>query len=70
MLASSAKVYAEQAVAVARALKDAGVEKVYLAGKLSEAGEVPEGLIDGTVAMGMDVVKFLESVFETLGVAR
>lgn len=70
VLASSAKVYAEQAVAVARALKDAGVEKVYLAGKLSEAGEVPEGLIDGTVAMGMDVVKFLESVFETLGVAR
>lgn len=70
VLASSAKVYAEQAVPVAQALKAAGVEKVYLAGQLKEAGEVPEGLLDGTLALGMDVVKFLESVFETLGVAR
>lgn len=70
VLASSAKVYAEQAVPVAQALKDAGVEKVYLAGQLAEAGEAPEGLFDGTIAMGMDVVAFLESVFETLGVAR
>lgn len=70
VLASSASVYAEQAVPVAQALKDAGVEKVYLAGQLREAGDVPEGLFDGTIAMGMDVVTFLESVFETLGVAR
>lgn len=71
VLASSAKVYAEQAVPVAQALKDAGVEKVYLAGQLNEAGEnVPEGLFDGTIAMGMNVVEFLDSVFETLGVAR
>ena len=70
VLASSATVYAEQAVGVARALKDAGVEKVYLAGQLKEAGDVPDGLIDGTLALGMDVVTFLESVFETLGVAR
>ncbi len=70
VLASSAGIYAEQAVPVAQALKDAGVEKVYLAGQLAEAGEAPEGLFDGTIAMGMDVVAFLESVFETLGVAR
>ena len=70
VLASSAKVYAEQAVPVAQALKDAGVQKVYLAGNLAEAGEAPEGLFDGTIAMGMDVVKFLDSVFDTLGVAR
>ncbi|HHU37813.1 MAG TPA: methylmalonyl-CoA mutase small subunit [Propionibacterium sp.] len=70
VLASSAKVYADQAVPVAQALKDAGVEKVYLAGNPAEAGDVPDGLIDGTIAMGMDVVKFLESIFETLGVAR
>lgn len=70
VLASSAKVYADQAVPVARALTDAGVEKIYLAGQLKEAGEAPEGLFDGTIAMGMDVVAFLETVFETLGVAR
>ena len=70
VLASSAKVYAEQAVPVAQACKDAGVEKVYLAGQLKEAGDVPDGLIDGTIALGMNVVSFLDSVFETLGVAR
>ncbi|MFT3875615.1 MAG: methylmalonyl-CoA mutase small subunit [Propioniciclava sp.] len=70
VLASSAAIYAEQAVPVAQALKDAGVEKVYLAGQLREAGDVPEGLFDGTIALGMDVVTYLESVFETLGVAR
>lgn len=70
VLASSAKVYADQAVPVAQALKDAGVEKVYLAGSLKEAGEVPDGLFDGTIALGMNVVEFLDSVFETLGVAR
>ncbi|MDO5699416.1 MAG: methylmalonyl-CoA mutase small subunit [Dermatophilus congolensis] len=70
VLASSAKVYADQAVPVAQALKDAGVEKVYLAGNLAEAGEAPEGLFDGTIALGMDVVAFLDSVFDTLGVAR
>ena len=70
VLASSAKVYADQAVPVAQALKEAGVEKVYLAGNLAEAGDAPDGLFDGTIAMGMDVVAFLDSVFETLGVAR
>lgn len=70
VLASSAKIYADQAVGVAQALRDAGVERVYLAGQLKEAGDVPDGLFDGTIALGMDVVTFLDSVFETLGVAR
>ena len=71
VLASSAKIYADQAVPAAQALKASGVEKVYLAGQLTEAGDVPpDGLFDGTISLGMDVVAFLDSVFETLGVAR
>ncbi len=70
VLASSAKVYADQAVPVAQALKDAGVERVYLAGQLREAGDVSEGLFDGTIAMGMNVVEFLDTTFNTLGVTR
>ncbi len=69
VLASSAKVYADQAVAVAQALRAAGVERVYLAGQLREAGDVPEGLFDGTIALGMNVVAFLDSTFDTLGVS-
>ncbi len=71
VLASSAKVYADQAVPVAEALKAVpGVEKVYLAGQLAEAGEAPDGLFDGTIALGMNVVDFLNSTFTTLGVTR
>ncbi|WP_040157877.1 methylmalonyl-CoA mutase small subunit [Nigerium massiliense] len=70
VLCSSAKVYAEQAVPVAQALRDAGVERIYLAGNLKEAGEVPEGLIDGTISLGMNVVEFLDSTFDLLGVTR
>jgi len=71
VLCSSAKVYATQAVPVALALKEAGVERVYLARQLSEAGEnPPDGLFDGNIAMGMNVVDFLDSTFDLLGVAR
>lgn len=70
VLASSAKIYADQAVPVAQALRAAGVEKVYLAGQLREAGVVPDGLFDGTIALGMNVVEFLDSTFDTLGVSR
>ncbi|MGJ3508007.1 methylmalonyl-CoA mutase small subunit [Enemella sp. A6] len=71
VLCSSAKVYAEQAVDVARALKGVGVEKVYLAGRLTEVGsdEAAE-VIDGEVFDGMDVVEFLESTLDQLGVAK
>ncbi len=70
VLCSSAKVYAHQAIPVAQALRDAGVARVLLAGQLSEAGEGADGVIDGTIGMGMNVVEFLDTTFETLGVAR
>lgn len=72
-LCSSAKVYAEQALPVARALREAGATAVYLAGSLTELGEdahAAHDAISGTVAMGMDVVTTLTSILDTLGVAR
>lgn len=72
-LCSSAKVYAEQALPVAKALKEAGAKVVYLAGNLKELGEgasEAEGVIDGTIALGMDVVATLGSTLETLGVSK
>lgn len=68
ILCSSAKVYADQAVDVAKALKEAGAKKVLLAGSIKEIGDGDASVFDGTVAMGMDVVAFLEETLETLGV--
>ncbi len=71
-LCSSAKVYAEQALPVAKALKEAGAQQVLLAGNIKELGESASEageVIDGTVAMGMDVVELLGSVLKTLGVS-
>jgi methylmalonyl-CoA mutase len=71
ILCSSAKVYAEQAVPVAQALKDAGVETVYLAGRKTETGaEDVDTVIDGEVFDGMDVVAFLNSTLDQIGVAK
>lgn len=71
VLCSNAKVYAEQALPVAKALKAAGVTRVLLAGSIKEIGEGdPTGLIDGTVFAGMDVVELLESTLDELGVAK
>jgi methylmalonyl-CoA mutase len=71
ILCSSAKVYAEQAIEVARALKDAGVETVYLAGRKAETGaDDVDGVIDGEVFDGMDVVAFLNSTLDRIGVAK
>ena len=70
-LCSSKKVYAEQGLEVAKALKDAGATKVLLAGNVKELGDVDTtGIIDGTIAMGMDVVAGLDDVLETLGVNK
>ena len=70
-LCSSAKVYAAQGLEVAKALKDAGAQQVLLAGNIKELGDVDSsGVIDGTIAMGMDVVAGLNSVLETLGVNK
>ena len=71
ILCSSARIYAEQAVPVARALKDAGVQTVFIAGRKKEtaAGDVDE-VIDGEVFDGMDVVSFLGDVLDRIGVAK
>lgn len=65
ILCSSAKVYADQAIAVATALKEAGVDTVYLAGRLKEVGdEAASAVIDGEIFDGMDVVAFIEATLD------
>ncbi len=67
VLCSSANVYAKQGVAVARALREAGAQEVRLAGQLKELGtDDTEGVIDGTVFDGMDVVELLSVTLDKL----
>lgn len=71
VLCSSAKVYAAQAVPVAKALKAAGVANVYIAGSKKEAAsDEADAVIDGEVFAGMDVVAFLGDALDKLGVAK
>lgn len=71
ILCSSAKVYAAEAVPVARALKAAGVGTVYIAGRKKEtAAEDVDDVIDGEVFDGMDVVAFLGEAMDRIGVAK
>jgi methylmalonyl-CoA mutase len=64
-------VYAAQAIEVATALKQAGVETVYLAGRKTETGaEDVDAVIDGEVFDGMDVVAFLNATLDRIGVAK
>ena len=70
ILCSSAKVYATQAIDVATALKGAGIESVYIAGRTSEIGAEDTSVIDGEVFDGMDVVAFLEGALDRIGVAK
>ncbi len=70
-LCSSRKVYSSIGADTARALKDAGAAKVLLAGNIKELGDVDTAdLIDGTIAMGMDVVAGLNDVLNSLGVTK
>ncbi|WP_027588087.1 methylmalonyl-CoA mutase small subunit [Acidipropionibacterium thoenii] len=72
-LCSNKKVYADQGLAVAKALKEAGARKVYLSGAFKEFGDdaaEAEQVFDGRVAMGMDVVSVLSDTLDTLGVAK
>jgi methylmalonyl-CoA mutase len=69
VLASSAKVYAAEAVAAAQAAKQAGLT-VYLAGRVSEAGDGAADLIDAEIFDGMNVVTFLNDTLDKLGVAK
>lgn len=71
ILCSSAKVYAAQAMAVASALKAAGVGTVFLAGRTSEVGdEAVDTLIDGSVFDGMDVVAFSNATLDRLEASK
>lgn len=70
ILCSSAKIYATQAIAVATALKGAGIETVYIAGRKSETGAEDTSVLDGEVFDGMDVVAFLEGALDRIGVAK
>ena len=71
ILCSSAKVYAAQAMTVARALKDAGVQAVFIAGRKTEvADEAVDAAIDGEVFDGMDVVAFTRATLQRLEAAK
>ncbi|MFV2174512.1 methylmalonyl-CoA mutase family protein [Actinomadura sp. LOL_016] len=61
---SSDKLYAEQAADAARALKDAGARRVWLAGKGTYEG------VDANVFAGCDAVEVLETTLHDLGVNR
>lgn len=68
VLCSSAALYQQQGLATARALKEAGVQRVLLAGQLKELGvEDTQGAVDGNVYDGMDVVALLESTLDLMG---
>ncbi|MDR2974822.1 MAG: methylmalonyl-CoA mutase family protein [Propionibacteriaceae bacterium] len=70
LLASSAKVYAEQAMAAAKAAKDAGLH-VLIAGRITEIGDDgAKDLIDSEIFDGMDVVAFLTDTLDRLEVAK
>lgn len=67
VLCSSAKVYAQQGLDVAKALRDAGAQEVRLAGQLKELGtDDTEGVIAGNVFDGMDVVDLLTTTLDKL----
>jgi methylmalonyl-CoA mutase len=72
VLASNSKVYAEQAIAAAKALKGAGIAKVCIAGRRAETGDeaAAAAVIDEEIFDGMDVVAFLDETLEQLGVAK
>jgi methylmalonyl-CoA mutase len=62
-ICSSDAVYAEQAAAVAAALRSAGAERIYLAGR----AEIPG--VDEQIALGVDVLDALTRLHQTLEIA-
>ncbi|MDR0836816.1 MAG: methylmalonyl-CoA mutase family protein [Propionibacteriaceae bacterium] len=71
VLASSAKVYADQAIPAAKALKDAGVAHVWIAGRKTETGAADvDEYIEGEIFDGMNVVDFLATTLKNLEVAK
>jgi len=71
ILCSSAAVYAEQGCAVTKALKAAGIPQVWIAGRRAElACDCADEVIDGEIFDGMDVVEFLGTAMDLMGVAK
>ena len=69
VLCSSAKVYAEHGLAVARALKDAGAQEVRVAGQFKELGTDEAAIkevVDDNVFDGMNVVELLTTTLDKL----
>lgn len=66
VLCSNAAQYAEHGADVAAALREAGVERLYVAGRASELGE-HAGVVDGELSAGMDVVTALTGILDRLG---
>jgi methylmalonyl-CoA mutase len=67
VLCSSDPVYADRAALAAGALKGAGVERLYLAGRPDDAYSAAG--VDEFVFTGCDVIDTLEGVLTTLGIA-
>lgn len=65
VLCSSPKQYAQSGAAAAAALRDAGVERLYIAGNAKELGE-DAGVVDDALFAGMDVVTALTSILDLL----
>ena len=71
ILCSSGKVYAEQAIEVAKALKAAGIAHVWFAGRKTETGsDEADQVLSGEIYDGMDVAGFLTDTLDRLGVAK
>lgn len=64
VLASSPKGYAAGAADAVAALRKAGTETIYVAGRARELGETD---VDGEIYDGMDVVAFLSGLLDRLG---
>lgn len=67
VLVSSARVYAEQGIAVAEALRAAGAVEVLVAGQIKELGDGGAEVVDGNVFDGMNVVELLTNTLNKLG---
>lgn len=70
VLASSAKVYAAEAIAAAEAARTAGCT-VWIAGRRTETGDGrADDLIAGEIFDGMNVVEFLDNTLDKLGATK
>jgi methylmalonyl-CoA mutase len=69
VFASSAAVYADQALSAGQAAKDAGLT-VWLAGRKTEIGDGADSVIDGEIFDGMNIVTFLSETLDSLGVTK